>query len=164
MPTSNKITDLHPLLVQVYTEAKAAYIAAHVGGLRPQLGETSRPGNVQAAYYAQGRQPLAAINQLRHIAGLAPVGTAEAGRIITKAQPGQSAHNFLPARAFDVQMVTPGGAVDWSDGPYIAFAGYVKVAAAKLNIAVSQGAYWPRFKDFPHCELPDFRNAKWGSH
>ena len=153
MPTSNKITDLHPDLQRVYTEAKAAYIAAHVGGLRPQLGETSRPGNVQAAYYAQGRQPLAIINQLRHVAGLEAIGTVEAGRIITKAQPGQSAHNFLPARAFDVQMINPAGNIDWSDRPYIVFAAFVKGAAEHLNIAVSQGAYWPRFKDFPHVEL-----------
>ena len=157
MPTSNRIEDLHPLLVKVYSEAKARFIADHPAGPRPQLGETSRPGNVQAAYFAQGRRGITEINQLRHIAGLAPIGSAEAARVITKAQPGQSAHNFLPARAFDVQMIAQNGSVDWSDGPYIAFAGYVKVAAALLNIAVSQGAYWPRFKDFPHCELAGWK-------
>ena len=158
MPTSNKIEDLDPSLAAVYTEAKAAYIAAHPGGLRPRLGETSRPAAVQTAYYAQGRQPLAAINQLRKVAGLPLIGAGEAGKVITRAQAGQSAHNFLPARAFDVQMLKPNGEVDWSDAPYIAFAAFVKAAAAKLAVDVSQGAYWPTFKDFPHTERKSWKS------
>ena len=157
MPTHNEITLLHPSLAAVYAEAKAAYIANNPGGLRPRLGETYRPANVQLAYHAQGRQPLAAINQLRAVAGLAPIGSVEAGRIITNAMPGQSAHGFNPARAFDVQMIKLSGEIDWTDTVYIGFAAYVKVAAAKLNIAVSQGAYWPKFADFPHCELKFWR-------
>ncbi|GAB2865844.1 M15 family metallopeptidase domain-containing protein [Hymenobacter ruber] len=153
MPTHNEIELLHPLLAKVYTEAKAAYIAAHPGGLRPRLGETYRPANVQLAYHAQGRKPLAEINQLRHIAGLAPIGPVEAKRIITQALPGQSAHGFNPSRAFDVQLLKPTGEIDWTDSAYMQFAAYVKVAAEKLRVAVSQGAYWPKFKDYPHCEL-----------
>lgn len=160
MPTSNRIEDLDTSLAAVYTEAKAAYIADHPGGLRPRLGETARPAAVQTAYYAQGRQPLAVINQLRKVAGLAPIGTTEAGRIITKAQAGQSPHGFLPARAFDVQMLKLDGEVDWSDAPYIAFAAYVKKAAEKLKVAISQGAYWPRFADNPHTELSSWRTMK----
>ena len=158
MPTHNELELLHPSLAAVYAEAKAAYLAAHPGGLRPRLGETYRPANVQLAYHAQGRKPLAAINALRHIAGLDPIGTVEAGRVITNALPGQSAHGFNPARAFDVQMLKLTGEVDWSDAPYVVFAGFVKAAAAKLAVAVSQGAYWPRFKDFPHVELLSWRS------
>ena len=157
MATSNRIEDLHPDLARVYTEAKAAYIAAHPGGLRPQLGETARPAAVQTAYYAQGRQPLATINHLRQVAGLAPIGMAEAGKVITNAQAGQSPHGFQPSRAFDVQLVKPNGEVDWSDIAYTGFAAYVKVAAEKLHVAISQGAYWPRFKDLPHTELAAWR-------
>ena len=153
MPTSNKLEDLHADLQRVYAEAKAAYIAAHPGGLRPRLGETARPAAVQNAYYAQGRQPLAAINALRHLAGLDPIGTLEAGRIITKAKAGQSPHGFLPSRAFDVQLLKPDGTVTWDETAYSGFAAYVKVAAEKLRVAVSIGAYWPTFKDFPHTEL-----------
>ena len=157
MPTHNEITLLHPLLAAVYTEAKAAFIAANPGGLRPRLGETYRPANVQLAYHAQGRKPLAEINALRHAAGLNPIGTVEAGKIITNAMPGQSAHGFNPARAFDVQLLKLSGEVDWSDAPYHAFAGFVKAAAAKLNVAVSIGAYWPKFPDAPHTELKSWR-------
>jgi len=160
MPTSNRIEDLHPDLARVYTEAKAAYIADHPGGLRPRLGETSRPGNVQAAYFAQGRQPIAEINRLRHIAGLNPIGPVEAGKKITNAKPGQSPHGFLPARAFDVQMMKPDGSIDWSNPPYAAFAAYVKRAAAKLAVAISQGQYWTKFPDPPHTELLAWRTMK----
>ena len=160
MPTSNRIEDLDPGLARLYTEAKAAYLANHPNGLRPRLGETTRPRAVQAAYYAQGRRSIAAINALRKIAGLAPVGATDAAMVITKAQPGQSPHNFLASRAFDVQMVKPDGEIDWSDAPYVVFAGYVKLAADKLNVAVSQGAYWPRFKDLPHVECLHWRTMQ----
>ena len=160
MPTHNELELLHPDLQRVYTAAKADYLAGHPGGLRPRLGETYRPANVQLAYHAQGRKPLAEINQLRHIAGLPPIGTVEAGRVITNALPGQSAHGFNPARAFDVQMVKPNGEVDWSDAPYTAFAVYVKAAANRLGVTVSQGAYWSKFPDFPHTELAAWRVMK----
>lgn len=157
MPTHNDIESLHPLLAKVYTEAKAQYIANHPGGLRPRLGETYRPANVQLAYHAQGRKPLADINALRKAAGLQLIGQAEAGKVITNAMPGQSAHGFNPSRAFDVQLVKPNGEVDWSDAPYHVFAGYVKTAAALLNVAVSIGAFWPKFADAPHTELLAWR-------
>lgn len=160
MPASKRIEDLHPDLAKVYTEAKAAYIAAHPGGLRPQLGETARPPEVQAAYYAQGRQPLAEINKLRRNAGLQPIGSVEAGRKITNARPGQSSHNFTPARAFDVLLVNPDGTANWVDANYRHFAEYVKAAAAKLRVAVSQGAYWKTFVDLPHTELLNWKTIK----
>lgn len=160
MPASKRIEDLHPQLAAVYTEAKAAYIAAHPGGLRPQLSETARPPEVQTAYYAQGRQSLAEINKLRHIAGLQPIGPVEAKRKITNAKAGQSAHNFQPARAFDVLLINPDGTANWVDSNYLHFAEYVKAAAAKLKVAVSQGAYWQSFKDMPHTELLNWKTLK----
>jgi peptidoglycan LD-endopeptidase CwlK len=160
MPISNRIEDLHPDLAKVYTEAKARYIADNPGRLKPRLGETARPAAVQRAYYAQGRQPLATINQLRHQAGLAPIGPVEAKQVITKAQPGQSAHGFQPSRAFDVQLVKPDGSIDWNEAEYAKFAGYVKLAATMLGVAISQGAYWPKFKDYPHTELLNWRTMR----
>lgn len=160
MPASKRIEDLHPDLVRVYSEAKAAYIAAHPGGLRPQLSETARPPEVQAAYYAQGRQALAEINKLRHNAGLNPIGSVEGKRVITNAKPGQSAHNFQPSRAFDVVLVKPDGSADWTDANYVHFAEYVKAAAVKVGVAVSQGAYWKSFRDFPHTELLAWKTLK----
>jgi peptidoglycan L-alanyl-D-glutamate endopeptidase CwlK len=160
MPISKRIEDLHPDLAKVYAEAKASYIAAHPGGLKPQLSETARPADVQTAYYAQGRLPLAEINKLRHIAGLNPIGPVEAKRKITNAKAGQSPHNFLPGRAFDVVLVNPDGTANWTNVHYLHFAEYVKAAAAKLKVAVSQGAYWKSFKDYPHTELLNWKTIK----
>jgi peptidoglycan L-alanyl-D-glutamate endopeptidase CwlK len=160
MPTSNDIKQLHPDLVRVYSEAKASYIKAHPGGLQPRLGETYRSPEVQRAYYAQGRQPLAEINRLRGLAGLPLIGQSEAKNRITNAQPGQSAHGFLPARAFDVLLLNPNGTANWEQRNYLAFAAYVKAAAAMLKVAVSIGAYWSKFPDAPHTELLAWRTMK----
>ena len=157
MPTSNRIDQLHPSLVAVYSEAKAAYIAAHPNGLRPRLGETYRSAEVQRAYYAQGRQSMPEINRLRTLAGLPAIGVTDARQIITKAQPGQSAHGFLPARAFDVLLLNPNGTANWTQAAYVGFAGFVRAAAAKLGIQVSSGAFWKSFPDAPHHELLAWR-------
>ena len=157
MPTSNRIEDLHPSLAAVYSEAKAAYIAAHPNGLRPRLGETYRSAEVQRAYFAQGRQTIGQINQLRTLAGLPAIGPTDARQIITKAQPGQSAHGFLPARAFDVLLLNADGTANWTEAAYTLFAVFVRTAAAKLGVAVSSGAFWPKFKDAPHHQLDAWR-------
>jgi len=157
MPTDNSLDHLHPELARVYTEAKAQYLAAHPTGLKPRLGETYRSLAVQAAYYAQGRKSLTEINKLRHVAGLNPIGLVEAKSAITKAQPGQSPHNFLPSRAFDVELVKPTGDVDWTEANYLTFAGYVRLAANLLKVDISQGAYWIGFRDYPHTELKIWR-------
>lgn len=151
MAASNSIDLLVPSLVSVYSEAKANYKHDHPGGLSPRLGETYRPNNVQAAYYAQGRKPLSEVNALRKVAELAPIGAAENKKIITYKLPGTGKHNKNPSEAFDVQMVKPNGEIDWSDAPYIKFAEYVQRAAAKLKVKVVSGAYW-KMSDFPHHE------------
>lgn len=161
MPVNKNIGDLHPDLAAVYTEAKFAYVRDHPGGLRPRLGETHRSLAVQTAYYAQGRRPIGAINQLRTAAGLPLIGSAEAGRVITRSLPGRSAHGYLPARAFDVQLLRANGTLDWTHVAFAGWAAYVRDAAEKLGVAVSIGAYWTGFVDAPHTELKDFRNAKW---
>ena len=55
-------------------------------------------------------------------------------------------------------MVRPDGSIDWNLPPYTGFAAFVKVAAERLKVAVSQGAYW-KFLDAPHTELANFRKA-----
>ena len=49
---------------------------------------TLRTMEEQAALYAQGREDIAAVNALRRLAGMPPVGV-EANRIVTRARPGQ---------------------------------------------------------------------------
>ena len=65
-------------------EAFLASLDKH--NLRYSVLETLRTAEVQAAYYAQGRESLEEINRLRKIAGLYLFGAEEAKKIITNAR------------------------------------------------------------------------------
>jgi hypothetical protein len=78
-------------------------------GLRYSVLETLRTAEVQAAYYAQGRESLAEINRLRKIAGLYTLGAEEAKKIITKTQ--HSPHQ--DGLAADIVPVSGDGKIPW---------------------------------------------------
>jgi len=78
-------------------------------GLRYSVLETLRTAEVQAAYYAQGRECLEEINRLRSTAGLYLLGEAEAKKIVTKAR--YSAHQ--DGIAADIVPVLGGGKIPW---------------------------------------------------
>jgi peptidoglycan L-alanyl-D-glutamate endopeptidase CwlK len=71
--------------------------------------ETLRTRAVQEAYYAQGRRPLAEINELRKKAGLYLLGEAEGKRIVTRTL--ESVH--LTGRAADIVPVVD-GKIPWN--------------------------------------------------
>jgi len=73
------------------------------------IRETLRTAEVQAAYYAQGRESLETINRLRSAAGLYLLGAEEAKKIITKAQ--HSAHQ--DGIAADIVPVLGDGKIPW---------------------------------------------------
>jgi peptidoglycan L-alanyl-D-glutamate endopeptidase CwlK len=78
-------------------------------GFRYSVLETLRTIEVQKAYYAQGRKPLAEINELRKKAGLYLLGEAEGKKIITNTM--QSVH--LDGRAADIVPVID-GKIPWN--------------------------------------------------
>jgi peptidoglycan L-alanyl-D-glutamate endopeptidase CwlK len=78
-------------------------------GLRYSVVETLRTRAVQEAYYAQGRKPLAEINDLRKKAGLYLLGEADGKRIVTKTM--NSVH--LTGRAADIVPVVD-GKIPWN--------------------------------------------------
>ena len=78
-------------------------------GLRYAVLETLRTREVQEAYYAQGRKPLAEINELRKKAGLYVLAEAEGKRIVTRTM--ESVH--LTGRAADIAPVI-GGKIPWN--------------------------------------------------
>jgi peptidoglycan L-alanyl-D-glutamate endopeptidase CwlK len=78
-------------------------------GLRYSVIETLRTQAAQEAYYAQGRKPLAGINELRKKAGLYPLGEAEGKRIVTKTM--RSVH--LTGKAADIVPVV-NGKIPWN--------------------------------------------------
>jgi peptidoglycan L-alanyl-D-glutamate endopeptidase CwlK len=78
-------------------------------GYRYAILETLRTAEVQEAYYAQGRKPLAEINALRTKAGLYLLTDAEGKRIVTQTM--YSVH--LKGRAADIVPVLD-GKIPWN--------------------------------------------------
>lgn len=78
-------------------------------GYRYSLLETLRTPEVQEAYYAQGRKPLAEINALRTRAGLYLLTEAEGKRIVTRTM--HSVH--LTGKAADIVPVLD-GKIPWN--------------------------------------------------
>ena len=78
-------------------------------GLRYSIVETLRTLAVQEAYYAQGRQPLEEINELRKKAGLYLLGADEAKRTVTDTM--ESVH--LTGMAADIVPILA-GRIPWT--------------------------------------------------
>ena len=77
-------------------------------GFRYSILETLRTIEVQEAYYAQGRRPLAEINELRKNAGLHLLGEEEGKKIITRTM--RSVH--LTGKAADIVPLV-NGKIPW---------------------------------------------------
>lgn len=73
----------------------------------------------------------------------------------SKAHFGQSAHNWSPAVACDVVPYP----IDWNNlARFKALGVFVTAKARSLGIDVSWGGAWPKFKDYPHYELANWRD------
>jgi hypothetical protein len=72
--------------------------------------ETLRTTAVQTAYYAQGREPLEAVNAKRTLAGLWLITAEENRKVITQTM--KSVH--LDGKALDVVPLTINGSIPWN--------------------------------------------------
>lgn len=124
---ANLIEQLHPVLAAAYKRTKAEWAVRHPEGPFPVLTSTYRSNAEQARLYAQGRTTK--------------------GPVVTNAQPGQSAHNHFPSRAFDVGFVS-GKKMDWSNKLFEEFAGLMKD-----EVGIEWGGSRKKFKDRPHFQL-----------
>lgn len=108
--------------------------------------ETRRDPEVQAAYYAQGREDLAKVNELRKKAGLYLIDKSE-NRIITWTM--KSRH--LEGKAIDItpQMESP-IPQPWWGAPD---AKWKEIADIAKECGLDVGYYWD-VKDAPHYQLP----------
>jgi hypothetical protein len=79
-------------------------------GLDYTVIETLRTLAVQTAYYAQGREPLEAVNKERALAGLWLITVEENKRVITQTM--ESVH--LDGWALDVAPLMPNGNIPWN--------------------------------------------------
>lgn len=149
---SRRLEDLHPGVKAIAEDFQSQCASAGVSVL---IYCTYRSDAEQAALYAQGRMPLDEVNRLRKVADLAPLGWGENGKIVTKAKPGESAHNHVDengkpcALAFDCAPIHA-GKLSWDDkDPAWGVIG---------GIGVRLGLHWyglPNvgFYEKPHFEL-----------
>lgn len=112
-------------------------------GIKYRVIETLRTMEVQTAYYAQGRKPLADVNALRKLAGLWTITDLDNKRRITWTL--QS--NHLWGAAIDVAPLN-GITINWG-APFHEWEAMAKYAE---EIGISWGGRWEQ-QDLPHYEL-----------
>lgn len=118
--------------------------------------ETKRSQAVQSAYYAQGREPLESVNQLRKIAGIYPLTEEQNKKTITKVQLLKSDESHGAGLAMDV-MPEDGFDSDimyWNKiGDTVELARQLfSKRLEELNAVLVWGGNW-KMKDKPHIEL-----------
>lgn len=120
---------VHPKVAELAVELVAL---AAANGQRIIITSGHRSFKAQAAIYAQGR--------------------TKPGKIVSKAKPGFSRHNY--GTAFDICCLDKRGKADWSAAPYD------RVAKLSRQIpGLQSGAFW-RWKDRPHYELAGLPSTK----
>lgn len=135
MINSRKLEDLHP---KVKAMCEAFIAQCDQAGIDVLITSTYRDLESQAALYAQGRT--------------AP------GKIVTKAKPGQSWHNWRVA--FDFVPVVAGKA-QWNDT-----ATFNKCGEIAESVGLEWAGRWKTFKELAHCQytggltLKDFQAGK----
>jgi hypothetical protein len=90
-----------------------------------------------------------------HQAKLYAKGRTAPGRIVTKARPFESAHQYLEA----CDIVHPSKGWDVSEDYWDALAACVRIVAEKFKVELDHGHHW-RFRDSAHFQLGDWRKAK----
>lgn len=128
---SRSIDDLHP---SVRVLANRFLMMAKLAGIDLLVTCTWRSHDEQAALYAQGRT--------------AP------GRIVTRAKPGQSMHNFTvngdaASLAIDVVPLRHGKPVWDANDPL-----WQQVGELGEKAGLEWAGRWKRFREFPHFQHP----------
>lgn len=93
MTVEEHLATLHPGLV---SRLRAFLLSCSAAKCPMRITQSRRLREQQAAYYAQGRFPLADVNKLRNVIGLAALTVGENQRKVTNAAPGQSMHEPWP--------------------------------------------------------------------
>lgn len=121
MINSRKIEDLHPHVANL---CHAFVVACAQQGIDVIITSTYRDNDSQAALYAQGR--------------------TKPGKIVTKAKPGQSIHNYR--LAFDFCPVVNGKAM-WND-----IAAFNECGLISEKLGLEWAGRWKVFKELAHCQ------------
>jgi hypothetical protein len=158
-PNSRNPDDLHPTLRKAWEAARDEWKKLYPNSPQPFLTQTYRSPGLQGAYYAQGREPLARVNEIRKTVGLPPLTAAEnkRGETVTDAKPLQSKHQSFPARALDIAFTDIAGDEYKSVYPVPLFGKFAKLMLRHKDVRwggnVSVGGHFKKLDDRPHFEL-----------
>lgn len=115
-------------------------------GVEIEISQACRSFNLQAAYYAQGRESTESVNEKRAAVGLAAITDAE-NVIVTNAQPGWGWHEYC--MAFDSFPVDYFGKPDWNPN----HPAWIWMEREGMALGMVSGAEFRTFKDCPHFQL-----------
>lgn len=143
---SRDIDKLHPVVAR---KCRALLTKIVERGLNAKVTNTLRVQEEQTALYAQGRQPLQEVNQLRAMAHMPPI-KAERNRIVTKVR--TSVHQF--GLGFDIVLTDGLGDIHWDTKVDINEGGgadYLEIGPIGEDLGLLWGG---RFKnrDYVHFE------------
>ena len=147
------IRDIDKLVPEMARRVKTLLARCKEAGFGVCVIETLRTADVQAAYYAQGREPLAEVNALRQKAGLYLINEVDNQRRITNAT--RSVHQ--EGRAIDLCPEIPGKpGYPWWNAPQEKWEELGRLAEeCGLDwCAGGRGQVWAKGWDNPHFELP----------
>jgi peptidoglycan L-alanyl-D-glutamate endopeptidase CwlK len=125
---SRELKDLDSKLVNAYNLAKGIYANRYPNEPQPFITCTYRSNEEQNQLYALGRTVK--------------------GKIVTNAKAGQSKHNSLPSKAFDIAFIGLDKKLNWNKKYFKMFADIVK----EVDDTIEWGGVW-KFIDLPHFQL-----------
>lgn len=131
--SDRNINDCTEVLRISFGVASCKWLERYPDRSTPFLTETYRSNADQQTDYNQGR--------------------TTPGKIITKAKPGQSPHNYLPSFAFDVAFKKKDGSLDWDVNNFVVFAQLMLAASDQIELG---GDFTGDFKDKPHFEIKNW--------
>ncbi len=146
---------LHPDVKAACLELKR--LAKEKCGLQFIVTQTTRTDAEQKALYAQGREPLETVNQLRIDANMPPISDKENKKIVTKAKTGSDSMHYY-GLAFDIAITDLAGkkikwdsTSDWNDDD---INDWNQVGAlADLIPGLEWGGNWTGMPDPPHYQM-----------
>jgi hypothetical protein len=150
------IKDAEPRLQKAWAFVLANFVKAYPDFPKFILSEVYRSPDLQRAYYAQGREPVARVNSQRRLVGLGPISEDENRKKVTNSKPGQSKHQQSPSKAIDILFVI-GKTIVQDERYYKAMANMIRT----FDPTITWGADWnrngkttdERFIDMPHFEV-----------
>lgn len=143
--SEKRLAEVHPVL-KTRLEAVSAQFEEAFPDYAIQISQGLRSWNLQAAYYAQGREPLAQVNDRRQAVGLAPITEEENQATVTNAEAGFSNHEFGYAGDWDIQ--NENGSLDWNASDPM----WQKLISLAAPNKLRSGACYSH-PDKPHMEL-----------